>query len=270
MDAASRLADEKGYTGEDKAILVASAMCHDLGKATTTDTSGEKITSYGHHEVGAKLTNQFLQNIGMKKNIVQTVVPLVSEHMSHIFFDSSSKKSTIMHLAEKLNDATIEQLEIIIRSDMEGRPPKPIELPEAAQTMIDLAKEKGVYQGKAESLISGKDLLSISPTITGGKDLGDILKEVRNKQLRGEISTKEEALVYADKLLQKYFGLIKGNDIIKALDGESGPIVGEILQEAWIAQKDGAITNENDALYWLYNYVDGLKIEEEPEVFTEE
>jgi hypothetical protein len=206
----------------------------------------------------------------MKNVIKETVVPLVAEHMAHIFFDPSSKKSTVLHLAEKLNNATIEQLEIIIRSDMEGRPPKPVELPEVAQQMIDQAKEKGVYQGKAQSLIGGKDLLAISPTISGGKDLGNVLNEIRNKQLRGEISTKEEALNYADKLLQKYFGLVKGNDIIKALDGESGPIVGEILQEAWIAQKNGTFDNESDALYWLYNYVNDLKIEEEPEILPEE
>lgn len=255
MDAASRIADEKGLIGDDKAILVASALCHDLGKATTTDTSGEKITSYGHHKESAKLTQSFLESIGMKKDISEVIVPLVEEHMAHIFFDPNSKKSTVLHLAEKLNKATIKQLEMVIRSDMAGRPPLEGGLPDKAEYMIELAKEKGVYSGKAQDLISGAELLSLSPTIYQSKELGNVLRDIKEKQLRGDINTKDEAFAYAREILPNYFALINGNDVVEALGGQSGSIVGEILHDAWEAQMSGEFVDRENALEWLNNYI---------------
>jgi tRNA nucleotidyltransferase (CCA-adding enzyme) len=251
LDAASRIADEGGFAEEEKAILIASALCHDLGKASTTAVTEGRITSYGHHEEGAKLTKSFLNNIGIGRDVTEPVTALVGEHMSHLFFDPKSRKSTVMHLAERLNKATIKQLEAVIQSDMAGRPPLPTELPESAKVMLDLAKEKGVYEGKAQPLISGKDLMEISPAVHQGKALGQILQEVKQKQLEGTLKTKEEALDYAKKLLPKYYSFIKGGDVLTIIGGQGGPIVGEILQNAWNAQMTGEIKNREEALQWV-------------------
>jgi len=255
MDAAARISEEKKLDPTGKAVLIASALCHDLGKSTTTQEINGKITSYGHHKESARMAKNFLNSIGIKQDIIEVVIPLVEEHMSHIFFDPDSKKSTIMHLAGKLNNATIEQLEDVIKSDMAGRPPLSADLPEKAKLMISHAKERGVYVGKVPELISGKDLLSVSPTIVQSREIGDILRSVRQEQLKGNIETKNEALDYANKLLQKYFGLINGNDILNMIDGVGGPVVGQILQEAWQAQLSGKFNNKEDALNWLYSNI---------------
>jgi len=258
LDAAAKIAETKKMPENERVILIASAMCHDLGKATTTDTTGERITSYGHHKESGVLAKSFLNSIGISSEVSKIVIPLVEEHMSPVFFDPTSKKSTIMHLAEKLNHATIEQLENLILADTGGRPPKSPELSEGSRLMIDLAKEKGVYSGKAQNLISGKDLLAISPTIKGNENLGEILKEVRNKQLRGDIRNKEEALSYANRLLQRYFGLIDGNDVVESMGGQKGPIIREILEASWNAQINGEFQNKEEATYWLYNYIENM------------
>lgn len=253
MNVASNIADEKGYEGDDKAILVASAMCHDLGKATTTDTTGDVITSYNHHVVGGRITKEFLKSIGAPKILHNTVVPLVTEHMSHIFFNPDSKKNTVMHLAERLGDATIKQLEDVIRADAGARPPKPGGLPDKAFEMIELSKAKGmdVYGGKLEDLLKGQDLMDINPkVITEGVGIGTVLKEIRKKQLRGDLKQKNKALEEARLLLPKHYCLLNGNDVMEAT-GEKGPRVGQLLGEVWEAQLNNEFNTKEDALYWL-------------------
>jgi len=268
MDAAAVMADNAGIAGEERAVLILGAMCHDLGKATTTsiDSTTEeeppKITSYGHHEEGARLAKQLMGRLGIKKSIEEQVIPLVQHHMDHIWFDPKSKKTNVRQLAEQLYPATIEQLEYIIRSDMSGRPPLPIDLPESAKTMLDLAQQEGVYTGPAKDLISGKDILGISSSIQEGKLIGDILKNIRNEQLRGTISTKEEALAKVNNILRDNFALIRGDDVI-AQGVPKGPEIKDILNVAWKAQLAGEFSTADEAYTWLTTYFHGTGSEQQ-------
>jgi len=153
-------------------------------------------------------------------------------------------------------------LEYIIRSDMSGRPPLPIDLPESAKTMLDLAQQEGVYTGPAKDLISGKDILGISSSIQEGKLIGDILKNIRNEQLRGTISTKEEALAKVNNILRDNFALIRGDDVI-AQGVPKGPEIKDILNVAWKAQLAGEFSTADEAYTWLTTYFHGTGSEQQ-------
>jgi len=259
MDAAAVIADERGIKGESRAVLLASALCHDLGKANTTKREMkdgvERVTSHGHAEESVPLTKTFLERIGIQKNIINQVVPLVGSHMKHIDFDEKSKNVNVRQIAESLFPATIEQLEMVIRSDMGGRPPLEGGLPDSAQRMVDLAKEENVYKNKAQPLIQGKDILEIYPSAPRNKFLGEALIYSYKKQLEGSVKNKDQALAVAMNYLRQKISFINGNDILGVIGGNGGPHIGEIINHAWESQIRGEFNNKDEAMLWLeYNY----------------
>lgn len=250
MEAASDIADREGLSGDDKAVLMISALTHDFGKATTTskDETG-KIISHGHHTEGVSKVESFLNRLHIKKDITQQVLPLVEHHMDHIWYDSNNKGNNVRQLAEKLNNATIKQLLYVIESDHSGRPPLPGGLPDQAQLLKEDAVKEDVYEGKIQALLSGREILDMFPSVFESKELGDVLKILRNEQLKGTITTKEDAINKANKLLQKYFLYINGNDVLSF--GISGPNVGMVLDEVWKLQNSGVISSREDALTYI-------------------
>ena len=255
MDAAAAIADERGIKGEARAVLLASALCHDLGKANTTrremKNGVERVTSHGHAEESVHLTKSFLESIGIQKNIINQVVPLVGSHMKHIDFDEKSKNANVRQIAESLFPATIEQLEMVIRSDMGGRPPLEGGLPDSAQRMVDLAKEENIYNNKSQPLIQGKDIIEFYPSVPRNQFLGDALKYSYKKQLEGSVRDKDQALSAAMNYLRQKISFINGNDVLSIIGGTGGPHVGEIINNAWDSQMRGEFNNENEAMLWL-------------------
>lgn len=263
MDAAAVIADNEGLAGDDRIVLILGALCHDLGKASTTEIQikqtdegeeYEKVTSYGHQEEGALLTEQFLYRLGIKKSIVNQVVPLVRHHMDHLWFDPESKKMNTRQIAEKLFPATIEQLAHIIRADMAGRFPLPGDVPDALTLMVEVAKQEGTFTGKISDLIRGEDLKAISPIVQQDKYFGRIITEVRNEQLKGLINTKEEAIEKAKILLFEEIGLIKKKDV-RAFGEFDKSDVKTIVREAWQAQLNQEFSTKEEALHWVYQYL---------------
>lgn len=258
MDASAKLADENGIQGDDRAVLLMAALTHDLGKATTTDREfkdgREQVTSYGHHLEGAKLADSLLKRIGIKKSLRDQVIPLVAHHMTHIFYSKDSKKNTVKHIAESLFPATFKQLEYVIKSDMAGRGSMPRELPQSAIDMLDTARNEGVYGGRVEPLLQGKDILETFPLIEPSPIIGEVLRYVYDKQLEGSIKTKEDALAKADIFFRSKMAFINGNDVLTVLGGEGGPHIKEILDTAWKAQLNGEFNTKEDAIKWLQGH----------------
>jgi tRNA nucleotidyltransferase (CCA-adding enzyme) len=87
IDAAARIAAREGLQGDDRAVLLFSALSHDFAKADTTalrERNGRmRLTAFGHEAASGPLARSFLTRIGIKSGIVDQVVPLVENHLSH-------------------------------------------------------------------------------------------------------------------------------------------------------------------------------------------
>ena len=85
-DAAADIATRENLNDEDRLVLVLSALCHDLGKATTTIVEDGRIKSPGHAKAGEKLTESLLTSMGFSDKVIERVVPLVVCHMDALNF----------------------------------------------------------------------------------------------------------------------------------------------------------------------------------------
>lgn len=243
MNEAARIAKEKNLSPEEKEVLVYAALCHDFAKPQTTQTMWKKgretITSHGHEEQGGPMARHFLESIGTPKYIIDKVVPLVENHLNHIHHSNSAKPDAfVKQLAERLYPANIKSLENLIEADHSGRPPLPKQLPDEARLMSEQAKTHGVYESKHPGFLQGRDILARYPWMEPGQKMGEILKEHRNYILNdNKLTTQSDADQWLDEKMKRTTNLVNGNDLIQK--GYSGPKIKELLDKAWVLQKQG-------------------------------
>lgn len=205
VDQAARIADEAELKGDERSVLLFSALCHDLAKATTTqlrDKDGRmRWTSWGHEAAGGPIARELLERIGIKSAVVEQVVPLVENHLAHSNFAKDPTPRAVRRLAVRLAPASIAQLTRLIEADASGCPPRPGGLPEKARRLLEAAHEQSVEKKPQEALILGRHVL---PYFEGrpGRHIGEVVTAAYEAQTDGVFSSGEEALRWLDRRMK--------------------------------------------------------------------
>ncbi|MFA6526711.1 MAG: HD domain-containing protein [Candidatus Buchananbacteria bacterium] len=194
VDAASEHLNDFGLDKEQKLTVMLATLCHDLGKATTTEFNPQKqrLTTHGHGEAGAEPTKRFLTSIGLDQNNIEfnKIIKLVIEHLSPTFlyfrnFESKQKvkvaaDGAIRRLAKRIHPATIRELVAVATADHLGRGPFTEEngqtifnLYEAGQWLIQEAESLGVDKEPPKKILTGRDLVILG--FKPGKNIGRIM-----------------------------------------------------------------------------------------------
>jgi tRNA nucleotidyltransferase (CCA-adding enzyme) len=197
VDAAARIAQRDSLEGDDRAVLLFSALAHDFAKAETTalrDRNGVlRWTAYGHEAAGGPLARGFLERIGIKPAIIDQVVPLVENHLAHSSLRNDISPRTIRRLALRLAPASITQLLRLMEADHSGRPPLPAGLPESAVRIRDMAAAQAVESKPQGAWILGRHVLPYFEN-RPGPHIGEVTRAAYEAQTDGAFSTEEEAL----------------------------------------------------------------------------
>jgi tRNA nucleotidyltransferase (CCA-adding enzyme) len=209
LDAAARIAERDGLEGDDRAVLLFGALCHDLAKATTTvlrERGGRlRWTSFGHEQDGVPMARAFLTRIGIKAAIIEQVEPLVENHMIASSIGREPSERAVRRLAQRLYPATIAQLLRVIEADYSGRPPLPQGLPESAVRIKELADAQAVCQGPPAPLLLGRHVLPYFGG-TPGPHIGRVTAAAYEAQLDGEFSTEDEARAWLEAYMSAGLG----------------------------------------------------------------
>lgn len=181
---------------QDKLVLMLAALCHDMGKATTTVTQPDgKITSYDHDQVGVEFAVSFLARIKAPGYVVDKVSELVREHMAHVHMQHISKKATRRFLS-RLKYVTVDDVTKLIEADHSGRPPLEPGLPEKAQQLYKVALE---VQDEVKPILLGRHLIDLG--MTPGPDFGPLLREAYEAQLEEEFMDITGAMSWLNRRL---------------------------------------------------------------------
>ena len=194
-DVAVEIADREGFDAVERAILLFGVLCHDFGKVpTTVENERGRLVAPKHDEVGAGLTRSFLSDLRAPGWLIDTVVPLVGEHMVHMPYpkDKGPSARVIRRLAERLAPATIRQWAAVCEADASGRPPKPRKNPVAH--WVAVAEQLAVEDSKPQPLLLGRHLIPLG--YRPGPELGRILKFAFEAQLDGEFGTIEDGVAW--------------------------------------------------------------------------
>lgn len=184
--AATEIAVRENICKTDRLVLLLSALCHDMGKAITTQIIDGKIKSPAHAIKGVDLAKNFLESIKAPNDIIKRVCLLVETHMFHTNIQT---KKSIKRLIIKLGD-DIDLLMMLGEADLSGRTP----LPKGKSQEIILAEEilkdiKSNPINTTKPFITGKDLFDLG--FKQGKELGDLKREMFDLQIDKDLNREE-------------------------------------------------------------------------------
>jgi len=255
MNWARSVCDREGLQGDARAVIMLAALCHDIAKPVTTEKKERKgvmrWTSHGHEVAGGPLTREFLAKIGIKRDIVARVVPLVENHMAIVRFMGNSKVrlADVRKLSLDVYPASMQDLSWVMESDHSGRPPLETGIPPEMVPVFALARADGCFFGPPVKVIEGRHVMPYYFG-EGGPPIGEAVTAAYAAQIEGRFTTEEEGLRWLTKYLRNKCCLVNGDDVVARL-GAPGPQIGGVLDSAWSCQLAGMFSTREDALVWL-------------------
>ncbi|MBD3231129.1 HD domain-containing protein [Candidatus Dependentiae bacterium] len=191
LDAAAQF-DEYQNQGE-KFLLMLAALCHDLGKAITTD---ENLSCKGHEKAGVPITKKLLKRFVLDKDLIKSVCKLVKYHLrpGQLLQQESSIKA-YKRLAKALApEISLRQVAILNLCDVRGRNPKkhvPLKrvYQDRFEKFLNKIREINIEHGPEEPVLKGRHLLDV---IQPGPEMGKLLKKAYEIQMDENIKDVEE------------------------------------------------------------------------------
>jgi tRNA nucleotidyltransferase (CCA-adding enzyme) len=180
--------------------VMLGAMCHDLGKPATTAFIDGRIRSLDHEEAGVEPTVSLLDRLNVHTidgfDVRRHVVGLVAHHLKPgmLFKAANVGDGAFRRLAQKVD---LELLARLARADCLGR--SGTFDCSAMDWFVSRARSLGVEHRAPAPLLLGRHLLELG--VTPGPRVGEILRQVYEKQLDGEITSIEDGVQEARRIL---------------------------------------------------------------------
>ena len=188
-------------THKQKLKFMFAILCHDFGKATTTTTDEDgRIRAIGHEVEGLEPTKSFMYRLTSEHDFIESILPLVEHHLKPSqFYKNGAKSKAIRRLATKVN---IEELVIVAKADFLGRTTEEALRGDykAGEWLLEKAKGLKVQNKALDNLLQGRDLIALG--LEPSPEFKMILDEVYELQIEGDLSTKEEALIYVKNRIE--------------------------------------------------------------------
>jgi tRNA nucleotidyltransferase (CCA-adding enzyme) len=176
------------------------AVCHDLGKPATTAFIDGRLRSHNHEDAGVEPAMRLLDRLNVHTmdgfDVRQQVAGLVAHHLKPGMLHKAGNAGdgAFRRLAQKVD---LELLARLARADCLGRTGD-FDC-SAMDWFLARARGLGVEHRPPAPLVLGRHLLELG--LTPGPRVGEVLKQVYEKQLDGEIATVEEGLAEAKRIL---------------------------------------------------------------------
>jgi len=180
--------------------IMLGAVCHDLGKPPTTALIDGRIRSLDHEQAGVEPTLSLLDRLNIHTvdgfEVRAQVVGLVAHHLKPGAFRKAANVTdgAFRRLAQKVD---LELLARLARADCLGRTGD-FDCT-AMDWFLERARALGVEHRPPAPLLLGRHVLALG--LPPGPRVGEILRQVYEKQLDGEITSVEAGIDEARRLL---------------------------------------------------------------------
>lgn len=192
-----------GLSEDERLIVVLGALCHDLGKPSTTILKDGRIKSPAHEQAGVAPTLALLIKMGVPKKWHDDIASLVREHLKPFQLYAKRDEVSDGAIRRLLTRVAIDHLLLVSKADFCGRTTKEA-LSGVDPSEIWLKEKVHELMGEARTpspLLQGRHLMQRG--LKPGPDFAPILKEAFEAQLDGTFSSEEEALNWLDDYLAK-------------------------------------------------------------------
>lgn len=215
LDAAAKLAKRRledgkpEFSDEERLQIILGALCHDLGKATTTKL-GEKdgvprIRSLGHEEAGVEPTKALLSRLTFGTQIEMAATAAAKDHLKPgVFYRAWEKQemtdegyaNAVRKWIKRIHPVSWKVMLAVSEADHRGRafPEAETEPYAPGELLARVVTERGLDKEATKPLVQGRDLLELG--LKPGPHFTKIINEVEAARDEGVIKTRAEALEF--------------------------------------------------------------------------
>jgi poly(A) polymerase len=169
--------------------LAYGCLLHDVAKPVCMRREGERITFYGHMERGAEMAEAILQRLKRSRDTWERVSYLVRSHLRH----TQAPNMRLSTLKRFLGEDGIDELLELTRIDALAANGDLTHYNFCKAKLAEL-EEEDIHP---EPLVRGRDLIELG--LTPGPVFGQILAQVEEAQLGGELRGRQEAIEWVKK-----------------------------------------------------------------------
>jgi tRNA nucleotidyltransferase (CCA-adding enzyme) len=169
---------------EDDLITAIAILCHDFGKATTTEFVNGRFRAHGHEEAGVIAAEEFLHRL-RQYELAEQVTPLVGNHLAPV---RPFTKRSIRRLSTKVK--RMDLLCLVSKADTAGRPPlDPTESHPQIEGFEQAWRELDIPIGGPKPLVGGGFFLELG--LKPGPEFGPALKATYERQLDTDMTVSQ-------------------------------------------------------------------------------
>lgn len=182
-------------------LVKLACLLHDIGKPDTMGTRedpvhGQRLTFYGHEELGAEMAEPLLKKLKMSNEVRAYLKKLIRWHLYPCQFGPQSPRKSVLKFYRRMGEETLDVLLLALsdRHSACGDWINEEEMTESHQAHLWLmanyeAEEKTLQLPR---LLNGNDVMRIL-SIAPGPHLKEKLDALQEAQQLHEVSTREEA-----------------------------------------------------------------------------
>jgi tRNA nucleotidyltransferase (CCA-adding enzyme) len=204
IDAARALLDDTAQV-ETRALdttVMLAALCHDFGKPATTAFLDGRWRAHGHEAAGVEPTRTFLERLNVQSidgyDVRGQVLALVEHHLLPLeWFRDPPRSSAFRRLSRKCDLLLLAR---VAEADISGRFPKVVDTA-PIEWFIDRVRTLDLKPGGPEPILLGRHLIQLG--LTPGPSFTPILKAVFDLQLDGTVTTLNEAMAAAARIIAR-------------------------------------------------------------------
>lgn len=184
--------------------LKLAGLLHDIGKPDTWTIEEEtgKHRFIKHDDLGSKMGAQLLKKQKYSKKQIEYISKMIKNHIypSHVVSSPEITDKIYMRLIRKMDTDVID---VIILAMADRYSARGVEITEevvnkninALNDLLNFYLNIKENLKPLEKLLSGIEIMEIL-NIKPSKELGNIIKQMQEAQVSGEISTREEAIEF--------------------------------------------------------------------------
>jgi hypothetical protein len=178
--------------------LKLAGLLHDIGKPFTQEIEQDRIRNNGHDQVGTEITKLIMERLKFSNEEIEHVSFLIKNHM-RVSKDLSTAKVRKLKVSPYYTD-----LINLVYADIYSSSKDFQKLTDFLKKAENLPEERIL----PKCFVSGDDLISLG--FEQGKRLGQVLKDIYERQLDGILVTKEDQLEYA----KEQYRIAEGNQCL--------------------------------------------------------
>lgn len=177
------------YLDSPTETLAYGCLLHDVGKPACIRREDGRLTFYGHMERGAEMAEEILRRLKRTRASRERVAYLVRNHLRHL----QAPNMRVSTLKRFLGEEGIDELLELTRIDALSANGDLQYYQFCKQKLAELKRE----EIHPTPLLRGKDLIAMG--FRPGPIFHEILKQLEEAQLGGELSSPEQAIEWVNK-----------------------------------------------------------------------